>query len=259
MGQRRRLLSARWALPGAALITVGAVLAGTMLASAAAPALPKQTPAELLAAMHHAKLPSAMTATVSESANLGFPALPQIGGMQSSPLSASSLISGTRAFQIWYAGPGKLRIALPVSFGETDLRVNKTQAWLWESQGQKATRIILSPPPGIAVPGAGAHGAPPAKIRLHPKPSHAGQVPLTPLQAADRVLKLVGPTTRVTIPGTTTVAGRNAYLLAIAPRSSQSLIGRVVIAVDARTHLPLSLQVYARGGSARRSRSPSRR
>ncbi len=249
MGQRRRFGGvlggrARWALPGAALIAVGGVLAGTMLASAAPPALPRQTPAQLLAAMHHAKLPSAMTATVSESANLGFPALPAIGGMQSSPLSASSLISGTHTIQIWYAGPGKLRIALPVSFGETDLRVNKTQAWLWESQGQKATRIILPSRPGIAVPGAGAHAAPPSKARLHPGPGHAQPVPLTPLQAADQLLKLVGPTTRVTIPGTTTVAGRDAYLLAIAPRSSQSLIGRIMIAVDAQTHLPLSLGVY---------------
>jgi hypothetical protein len=73
---------------------------------------------------------------------------------------------------------------------------------------------------------------------------------MTPLQAADQFLKLVGPTTRVTIPGTTTVAGRDAYQLAIAPRSSQSLIGQIMIAVDARTHLPLSLQVFARGGSS---------
>jgi hypothetical protein len=216
-----------------ALVVVGSVLAGTVLASAAAPALPKQTPAQLLAAMHRAKPPSAMVATVSQSANLGFPALPDIGGMGSSPLSAASLISGTHTIQVWYGGPGKVRIALPVSFGETDLRVNKTQAWLWESQGQKATRFIVSPPRGIAVPGKAGQGS---------------GVPMTPIQAANRFLKLVGPTTRVTVPGTTTVAGRDAYQLAIAPRTSKSLIGRIMIAVDAKTHLPLSLQVFARGG-----------
>ncbi len=181
MGQRRRLLSARWALPGAALITVGAVLAGTDAGERGG-----SGPAEADASRSCSRPCTTrscrrpMTATVSESANLGFPALPSIGGMQSSPLSASSLISGTHTFQIWYAGPGKLRIALPVSFGETDLRVNKTQAWLWESQGQKATRIILSPPPGIAVPGAGAHAAPPAKIRLHPKPCSRRASPADP-------------------------------------------------------------------------------
>ncbi len=246
MGQQRRFLGvlgerapraarrirARWAVPGGTLVAVGAVLAGTVLASAAAPNLPRQTPAQLLAAMHTAKLPAALTATVSESANLGFPSLPAIGGMASSPLSAASLISGTHTIQIWYAGPRQLRIALPVSFGETDLRVNRTQAWLWESQGQKATRFILPPSRTVEVPG-----------------DQARQAPLTPIQAANRVLKLVGPTTRVTVPGTTTVAGRDAYQLEIAPRTHQSLIGRIMIAVDAKTHLPLSLQVYARGGS----------
>jgi len=250
MGQRSPFgMKARWAVPGGALVVVGAVLAGTVLASAAAPALPRQTPAQLLAAMHQAKPPSSMIATVSQSANLGFPALPDIGGMDSSPLSAASLISGTHTIQVWYGGPGKLRIALPVSFGETDLRVNKTQAWLWESQGQKATRFIGSPPRGIAVPGMPGHEQMPS--RAHPKPAKPGQasgIPMTPIQAANRFLKLVGPTTRVTVPGTTTVAGRDAYQLAIAPRSSKSLIGRIMIAVDAQTHLPLSLQVFARGG-----------
>jgi hypothetical protein len=250
MGKRGPFgLRPRWAVPGAALVVVGAVLAGTVLASAAAPALPRQTPAQLLAAMHRAKPPSAMIATVSQSANLGFPALPDIGGMDSSPLSAASLISGTHTIQVWYGGPGKLRIALPVSFGETDLRVNKTQAWLWESQGQKATRFIVSPHRGIAVPGMPGHAQMPR--RAHPKPPKPGQasgVPMTPIQAANRFLKLVGPTTRVTVPGTTTIAGRDAYQLAIAPRSSKSLIGRIMIAVDSQTHLPLSLQVFARGG-----------
>ncbi|HEX5188500.1 MAG TPA: DUF2092 domain-containing protein [Streptosporangiaceae bacterium] len=211
------------------------VLAGTMLASAADPALPKLTPAQLLAAMHRAKPPAALTATVSQSANLGFPALPDIGGMDSSPLSPAALISGTHTIQIWYGGPGRLRIALLVSFGETDMRINRTQAWLWESQGQRATKFILPRPRGIAVPAEPAQRAP---------------VPMTPIQAADRFLRLIGPTTKVTIPGTATVAGRSAYQLAIAPRSGQSLIGRIEIAVDAQTHLPLSLQVFARGASS---------
>ena len=247
MRQRRPLgLRPRWAVPGAALVVVGAVLAGTVLASAAAPALPRQTPAQLLAAMHRAKPPSAMIATVSQSANLGFPALPDIAGMDSSPLSAASLISGTHTIQVWYGGPSELRIALPVSFGETDLRVNKTQAWLWQSQGQKATRFIVSPPRRAEVPGVPGQSQMPR--REHRKAGQEAGVPMTPIQAANRFLKLVGPTTRVTVPGTTTVAGRDAYQLAIAPRTSKSLIGRIMISVDAQTHLPLSLQVFARGG-----------
>jgi len=70
------------------------------------------------------------------------------------------------------------------------------------------------------------------------------------MQAAKRLLALVGPSTRVTVPGTTVVAGRDAYQLVIAPRSNQSLVGRIMIAVDAKNHLPLSIQVFARGASS---------
>jgi hypothetical protein len=238
MRQRLFRSRVRWVLPGSVVVVVGAVLAGTVLASAAAPALPKQTPAQLLAAMRQARLPAAMSATVSESANLGFPALPNIGGAASSPLSAASLISGTHTIQVWYAGPRHLRIALPVSFGETDLRINGTQAWLWQSQGQKATHVIIPASHKLAEPiKPGARG--PDALGL-----------LTPLQAAKRLLALVRPDTRVTAPGTTVVAGRDAYQLVIEPRSGQSLVGRIMIAVDSRTHLPLSVQVFARGASS---------
>src|SRR5258707_2680979 len=237
---RRRWFAGRlrWTLPGGALVVAGAMLGGPMLASAASPSLPRQTPAQLIAAMRQARLPAAMSATVSESANLGLPALPNIGGLSSSPLSPASLIAGTHTVQIWYAGPRHLRVALPVSFGETDLRINGTQVWLWQSQGQKATHVIIPASHKLAGPNEpGARG-----------PAALG--PLTPLQAAKKVLALVGPDTRVTVPGTTVVAGRDAYQLAIAPRSSQSLVGRIMIAVDAKTHLPLSVQVFARGGSS---------
>ena len=296
----------RWVIPVGAVVAAGAVLAGTMLASAAAPVLPRRTPAQLLAEMAHAKAPAAMTAVLSETANLGLPALPAIAGMPTSPLSATTLLTGTHTIDVWYAGPRQLRIALPVSFGETDLRVNGSQVWLWDSRGQRATRYVL--PARVRLPVPARRAGPPQRLpvlclrhplwgkpkpvpgsvapqvrrqRRTPRPVPAVKVlpcgnqatgssayrssmhivvrhapvpalvkPLTPIQAADRLLKLVGPTTRVTIAGTTTVAGRSAYLLAIAPRSHKSLIGKILIAVDAVTHLPLQVQVFARGASS---------
>src|SRR5215472_3534946 len=100
IGNRRSL----WTT-AAAVIAVGAVLAGTVLASASGPALPRRTPAQLLAAMQRATLPSAATATVVESANLGFPALPGLDGMPSGLQSAASWLSGSHTVQIWYDGP----------------------------------------------------------------------------------------------------------------------------------------------------------
>lgn len=255
MASRRRFsIRPRWALPAGAVIIAGGLLAGTMLASAAAPVLPRQTPAQLIASLRHARMPAAFSATLTETANLGFPALPSIGGMSSSPLSPASLVSGTHTIQVWSAGPRHLRIAVPVSFGETDLRVNGSQVWLWESQGQKATRIVaparyqgrhyMKSGPGMTGPGVKRQ---PAGASQAPGPDWAK---LSPLQAARKALSLAGPTTRVTIPGTTTVAGRDAYQLAIAPRTSQSLVGRILIAIDARTRVPLSVQVFARGSSS---------
>lgn len=303
---RRGRRSWRMASAGA-LVTVGAVLAGTLIASAAAPALPERTPAQLLVDMSHATVPSAMTAVITESANLGFPAIPNIAGLSSSALSAASLITGTHTVDIWYAGPRQVRIALPVSFGETDLRINGSQVWLWDSSTQTATRYIAPAPFGLSspLPKAGVRTSAPVKSAVRPKPAPvirpvpvtrprstvtsrpSGQpvgvalpkpvakaVPVThpkqakpgqaskplplsmpgltaptPLQIARMVLARVGPTTKVTVQGTATVAGRSAYRLVIAPRSDQSLISQIVIAVDAKTYLPLQVQIFGAGMS----------
>jgi hypothetical protein len=49
----------------------------------------------------------------------------------------------------------------------------------------------------------------------------------------------------ITAPGTTTVAGRDAYQLVLAPRDTASLVGQVRIAIDAARHFPLRVQIYA--------------
>ena len=238
---RRYWRKIRWA-SAAAVIAVAAVLTGTVFANAASPTLAKRTPAQLLALMRGARLPSAMQAVVSETANLGFPSLPNIPGLSSSSLSATSLITGTHTLELWYSSPNRLRVAVPVSFGETDLRVKGTQVWQWNSRTQTATRYL--PPARLpARPGALP------KTHRADGPAKSALAGLTPLQAARRVLALAGPTTKVTVTGTTTVAGRNAYQLSIVPRASGSLIGQILIAVDAQTYLPLQVQVIARGQS----------
>ena len=147
---------ARWAVPVGAVAAVGIVVAGSVIARGqATPALPARTTAQLLAAVDNpAALPSAMTATVQETASLGLPDLPG----SSDPLSGLSLLSGTHTFKIWYDGPAKVRVAVPVSMGETDVRRDGRNVWLWDSQTNKATHYIL--PAGAA--GASAehrHGA----------------------------------------------------------------------------------------------------
>jgi hypothetical protein len=240
----------RWAIPAGAVAVVGMVIAGSMIAgAAAAPALPARSAAQLLAGIAEVTAPPAsLSGVIVETASLGLPQLPDAG---SGP-PGYSLLAGTHTFRVWYAGPEHVRIAVPVALGETDLRRDGRQVWLWDSGTQTATRIVLparpagpgrfAGPGGPAGPGHGPAGPGAASPRF--------RVPLTPQQAARQVLAAVGPTTTVNVQRSVMVAGQAAYQLAIAPKDSRSLIGQIRIAVDAHGYLPLRLQVFARGAAS---------
>jgi outer membrane lipoprotein-sorting protein len=225
---RRR--QARWAVPAGAVAAVGIVIAGSVIARGqATPTLPARTTAQLLAAVDSpAALPRAMTATIQETASLGLPDLPG----SSDPLSGLSLLSGSHTFRIWYDGPAKVRVAVPVAMGETDLRRNGRSAWLWDSQANQATHYIL--------PAGAADTAPSVPAQNVPAPP----------QLAKQILAAVGSTTTVGLEQNVTVAGQPAYQLSLAPKSSSSLIGQVRIAIDASNSLPLQVQVFARGAAS---------
>jgi outer membrane lipoprotein-sorting protein len=224
---RRR---ARWAVPAGAVAAVGLVIAGSVIARGqTTPALPARTTAQLLAAVDNpAALPSAMTATVQETASLGLPDLPG----SSDPLSGLSLLSGSHTFKIWYDGPARVRVAVPVAMGETDLRRDGRNVWLWDSQNNQATHYILPAGAGGTAPGVPAQSVP------------------TPPQLAKQILAAVGATTTVGLQQNVTIAGQPAYQLSLAPKSSSSLIGQVRIAIDASDSLPLQVQVFARGAAS---------
>ncbi len=241
----------RWAIPAGAVAVVGMVIAGSMIAGAAtAPALPARTAAQLLAGIAEVTAPPAsLSGVIVETASLGLPQLPDTG---SGP-PGYSLLVGTHTFRVWYAGPEHVRIAVPVALGETDLRRDGRQVWLWDSGTQTATHIVLPARP--ACPWPLRRPRPRAGMAaLGPGPSGPGaaspRVPLTPQQAARQVLAAVGPTTTVSVQRSVMVAGQAAYQLAIAPKDSRSLIGQIRIAVDAHGYLPLRLQVFARGAAS---------
>ena len=224
---------ARWAVPAGAVAVVAAVTAASMAtAAAASPALPDRTPAQLLTALaSHAASPPPMSGTVAESAALGIPQLPG----QQNPSSPVSMLSGSHTIRLWFADPAHVRLALPVPMGETDVIHNGGTVWVWQSSSDTVQRIMLPARRG-GVPASPATGS--------------GQAPLTPQQAVQRLLTAVGPTTNVTTGPTTTVAGQNAYQLVIAPKDSRSLVGRVVVQIDAEhPGVPLGVQVFARGAT----------
>jgi outer membrane lipoprotein-sorting protein len=223
---------ARWAIPVGAVALAGAVTAGSLISTAqASPELPLRTPAQLLASVAGRDAPPpALTGTVVETASLGLPQLPGASNQN----SVTSLLAGSHTIKVWYADPQHIRLAVPVQMSETDAIRDGRQVSVWQSNSNTVTRMQLP---------AKASAAAPAKA----VPS---QVPLTPQQAASQALKAVGPSTRVTVDRTVTVAGQPAYQLVLSPKSGSSLIGRVSIAIDATRNVPLRVQVFARGAAS---------
>jgi outer membrane lipoprotein-sorting protein len=220
---------ARWAIPVGAVALAGAVTAGSLISSAqASPELPLRTPAQLLASVAGQDAPPpALTGTVVETASLGLPQLPGTSNQN----SITSLLAGSHTIKVWYADPQHIRLAVPVQMSETDVIRDGRQVSVWQSDSNTVTRMQL----------------PARAAETHAMPSGA---PLTPQQAASQALKAVGPSTRVTVDRTVTVAGQPAYQLVLTPKSSGSLIGRVSLAIDATRNVPLRVQVFARGAAS---------
>jgi hypothetical protein len=235
---------ARWAVPAGAVATAGIVIAATAAASAAEPSLPAQSVAQLLADVQQASArpQGPLSATIQETANLGLPALPQIAGItgQSGQLGALSPLAGTTTLSVWYLNPQHVRVAQQVQMGETDLRLDGSQLWLWNSKTQTATHVLL--------PRTVGNGASP----LHPAAGPAGLgtgLSESPLAAARQALAAIGPSTSVGLGPNVTVAGRAAYQIAIAPKGHGSLVSQILIAIDASRHIPLQVEVLAHGSS----------
>ena len=220
----------RWLVPSAAaaLVIGGGAAAGTIAASAD-PSLPERSAAQLLVDVQNAKI-DGLSGTVVQTADLGLPSLPGITGAQGDA-DLTKLITGSNTARVWYAGEDKVRLALLGTLGETDLIRNGSDVWMWSSRDSKATHITLPP---------GTEKTPPA--------APAG-VPSTPQEAADAALAAIDPTTAVSTTGAAEVAGRDAYELVLAPKDTASLIGQVRLAIDAEKHIPLRVDVYAKGAN----------
>jgi hypothetical protein len=130
---------ARWAVPAAALVITGGVLAGSLISAAqAAPGLPARTPAQLLAEAGSSKTPP-LTGTVVETASFGLPSLPGTAD----PASLASLLTGSHTVKVWYASANHFRLAAPGSLSESDVIRDGSTAWLWQSTANSVTEYSL--------------------------------------------------------------------------------------------------------------------
>ena len=214
----------RWAAPAAFVLVVGGT--GLIASTATAePHLPPTTPEQLLVDLQNVKVDH-LSGTVEEEANLGLPAIPGTGTDSS---DFNSLVSGKHSFGVWYSAPDKGRVALYGELGESDIITNGKDRWTWSSKDNKVTHSKV----------------PAAADRTREPQSKPSDLPKTPQEAAQRVLKDIGPTTIVTTDSAVTVAGRPSYELVVRPNEAGSLVTEARLAVDGETHLPLRVEVFA--------------
>src|SRR5215475_6261813 len=130
----------RWVVPAGVVAAVAAVgIASAITAAQAAPALPPRTPAQLLTGLAGPGKVPPLTGTVVETASLGIPQLPG----SADPNTITSLLAGSHTVKVWYDGPQRVRLAVPDTMSESDFIRNGTTAWMWQSNSDSATKILL--------------------------------------------------------------------------------------------------------------------
>lgn len=214
----------RW-MP-AAVIPV--VIAGGALAAHAVTdvKLPDKTPEQVIALVDSSTV-TAFSATIEQTSSLGLPELPTTGpSADASAASALELLTGSHTARVYVDGPTKQRVQVMDSLAERDAVRNGSDVWLYDSKKATAEHLKLtSAEPGSSVP-------------------HATR---TPAQLAHKILAKLDTSTDVSVGPDSSVAGRSAYDLVLTPKTDKTLVGSVSIAVDAKTGLPLSVDVQARG------------
>lgn len=206
-----------------ALVVAGAMV-GTVGASADS-GLPPKTAQELLVDLQ-SREQTPLSGTVVATADLGLPALPMPAG-SSGDLTA--LASGSHTIRVWSDGPQRARAAIIGTADEADVIRNGSDVWMWSSSDATVAHYVVPDRDPSATSGLAA----------------SSTLPSTPQEAADMALQAVDSTTEVSTSGVAQVAGRPVYELILTPRQDDTLVAKVVVALDGETGVPLRVQVFS--------------
>lgn len=229
---------ARWAVPAAAAVAVGAAFAAPpLLATADTAGLPEVTPAELVARVLEAE-PQALSGTVVHTARLGLPdlSLAEVGGAD--PIG---LLGGSSTLRVWTDGEQRSRVSLLGQASEYSVVADGPQAWTYSSADDEVVHYTLSEADRARLDATAAEHA--------AGPEVAGDLP-TPEELGRAALARAEQHATVGVDAATTVAGRDAYQAVVTPRGADTLVGRIVVAVDAATWTPLRVQVWSSDDAA---------
>jgi outer membrane lipoprotein-sorting protein len=236
-GMTRRWL--RW-VPAVVIpaVVVGGALALPLQAGAAVP-LPERSPQDVLTLLAQSDV-EAFSGTVQQTSDLGLPALPSLSGQdaaQGAALGAGlEVLTTDHTARVFADGPGRLRLQVLDDLGERQLVLNGAEAWTYDFRKNEAMRLTLPADSRARI-----------EARLNELDA---SVTMTPAAIAERALAAIEPSTSVTTTDNVRVAGRSAYDLVLTPRTDDTLVGSVAIAVDAQTGMPLRAAITARGESS---------
>jgi len=223
----------------AGLGTVLLVVAAAAVAARPSPSpnLPPISPEELVASTLRALARDRpVSGHLTAHLDLGLPTLPDVapGAVGTDATSFLASLSGDHRLRLW-SSPDGFRLAELRRASERAIFVSRTDAWAWDFDSFTAYHLGRFPE-GVGSPG------------------HQGAGPVLdlvdPLAWTRKALDAITPTTRVSARGTTRVAGRDAYVLALEPRTTETLVRRIEIDIDAERRLPLRVAVYSRARRA---------
>jgi outer membrane lipoprotein-sorting protein len=218
------------AVLAAAAVTVGIA---TSRAQGSATSLRPISAAKLLARVAGAaKTMTAVSGDVSWSNGLipGSDLTGLLSGQGSAPTSLSGLALGGSA-RLWFQQGSGLRLESQGSGSDFVVVAGKSGIWSYSSANSTATHYAQLP-----VASAAASSGP----RPQTSPSDL-------LAAITAGLQHFASTGTATMSGQATVAGEPSYLLTMTPTSATTTVGSVRVAIDAKTFVPLRVQVFAKG------------
>jgi hypothetical protein len=219
----------------AAALAAAAVIAGVVAVAGADSSvrLPTLTAPELLAEMgrSHGQTQAVSGEVTWTNRLFGDIAAAADGAFGAMPAQNPLLAGGSG--RIWMSADG-LRIESQGGTGDQVLVVNARgkDAWTYDYASDTARHLVATG----AGDGAKAAAPPASPAALAP-------------DAVAAMLQRLGPLGAVTVDGQTTVAGRDAYVLAFRPAATDTALGSVTVAVDGATYVPLRLEVSARGAT----------
>ncbi|TCU85379.1 outer membrane lipoprotein-sorting protein [Curtobacterium sp. PhB42] len=210
-------------------VVVAGAVAAPMIANAANDPIAGTNPtaADVIASI--AKSSDAQySGKLSQSSDLGLPELPTGSGGSSLEGDASDvlgLLTSSHTARVYVDGADKQRVQLTEQLAEQDVVRNGSEVWTWDSKERTATHVTL--PSDTA------------------KDLQDGTT--TPTDIAEQAIDAITPSTTVSKPTEVSVAGHDAWQITLTPKSSDTLVGTVRLAVDQQTGLPLRATIQAAG------------